>query len=110
MHSDVNPVRFGLVLRSRRADVHSVQRNLLIDEEDTVRVGDFGIKGVITDPTVVEPGTATTSSEPGVVRYMAPELINPSQFNLMKGNPTKESDVYSLAITTYEVRSPRPVG
>ena len=50
---------------------------------------------------------ATTTPKPGVVRYMAPELFNPSQFGLSNINPSKESDVYSLAMTTHEVRSSR---
>jgi len=36
---------------------------------------------------------------------MAPELLNPSGFSLANSNPSKESDVYSLAMTAYEVRS-----
>ena len=36
---------------------------------------------------------------------MAPELLNPLQFNLADSNPSKESDVYSLAMTAFEVRS-----
>ena len=60
--------------------------------------------GIITDPTVVAPGS-TTTSKPGAVRYMAPEILNPSQFNLPNTNPSKESDVYSFAMTAYEVRS-----
>ena len=53
----------------------------------------------------MEPGS-TTTSKPGVVRYMSPELLNPTQFHLQNSNPTKESDVYSLAMTAYEVGSP----
>jgi serine/threonine protein kinase len=34
---------------------------------------------------------------------MAPELLNPSQFDLANSIPTKESDIYSLAVTAYEV-------
>jgi serine/threonine protein kinase len=36
---------------------------------------------------------------------MAPELLDPPQFNLLNSNPTRESDIYSLAVTAYEVRS-----
>jgi len=36
---------------------------------------------------------------------MAPELLNPPQFSLSNSNPSKESDIYSLAMTAYEVRS-----
>ena len=50
----------------------------------------------------MKPGS-TATSKPGVVRYMAPELLNPSQFGLKNGNPSKESDVYSLAMTALEV-------
>ena len=45
------------------------------------------------------------TSSPGVVRYMAPELLNPKQFGLTHSNPSKESDVYSFAMTAYEVFS-----
>jgi len=48
-------------------------------------------------------GSTKTSSKPGVVRYMAPEQIDPLGFGLPNGNPTKESDVYSFAMTAYEV-------
>ena len=34
---------------------------------------------------------------------MAPELLNPPQFNLTHSSPSKESDVYSFAMTAYEV-------
>ncbi|KAF9789361.1 kinase-like domain-containing protein [Thelephora terrestris] len=84
VHSDVNP------------------GNILIDDDGSACLGDFGITAVITDPSVVEPGS-TTTSKAGVVRYMAPELLHPSQFNLKNSNPTKESDIYSLAVTSYEV-------
>ena len=58
----------------------------------------------MTDP-IVDPGSSTPF-KPGVVRYMAPELLDPSQFNLLNSDPTRESDIYSLALTTYEVCSP----
>ena len=37
---------------------------------------------------------------------MAPELLNPLQFDLANSNPSKESDIYSFAMTAFEVRSP----
>lgn len=84
--------------------VHSAVNpgNILVDGGGNACLGDVGITGIITDPAVVEPGS-TTTSKPGVVRYMSPELLNPTQFNLQNSNPTKESDVYSLAMTAYEV-------
>ena len=84
--------------------LHSVQGNILIADGGTVRLGDFGVTGVIANPTVMEPDSTTTSKR-GVVRYMAPELLNPPQFSLLNSNPSKESDVYLLAMTAYEVQS-----
>ena len=52
---------------------------------------------------------STTTSRLGVVRYMAPELLDPPQFGLADTNPSKESDVYSFAMTAYEVRSSHTV-
>lgn len=84
------------------ADIPSLQGNILITEGGTACIGDFGITGIITDPAVVEPASTTTSKR-GVVHYMAPELLNPSQFLLTNSNPSKETDVYSLAMSAYEV-------
>ena len=74
----------------------------MITEDGDARLGDFGITAIITDPTVVERDSMTTS-KPGVTRYMAPELLNPQQFGFKHSNPSKESDVYSFAMTAYEV-------
>lgn len=34
---------------------------------------------------------------------MPPELLDPVQYGLEQSNPSKESDVYSLAMTAFEV-------
>jgi len=36
---------------------------------------------------------------------MPPELLDPVQYGLEQSNPSKESDVYSLAMTAFEVLS-----
>ena len=46
-----------------------------------------------------------TTSKPGATRYLAPELLNPQQFGHTESNPSRESDVYSFAMTAYEVFS-----
>ena len=45
----------------------------------------------------------TTSPSIGTVRYMAPELLNPSGFGLKNSNPTKKSDIYAFGVVTYQV-------
>ena len=70
-----------------------------------LRVWDVGITGIITNLSVVEICNEKTFG-PRNCRYMSPEMLNPTEFHLQNSNPTKESDVYSLAMTAYEVGSP----
>jgi serine/threonine protein kinase len=39
---------------------------------------------------------------------MSPELLDPDQFGLKEGGPTKESDCYALGMVIYEVLSGQP--
>ena len=77
----------------------SVQGNILITEEGDACLGDFGI---IPDPSFVERDGITAANQ-GAVRYMAPELLNPPRYGPERSNHSKESDVFSFAMTTYEV-------
>ena len=83
-------------------DPRSVQGNILITEEGNACLGDFGITGIIADPAIIKPGS-TTTSKPGVTRYMAPELLDPGLFGFTHSSPSKESDVYSFAMAAYQV-------
>ena len=74
----------------------------MITEEGIARIGDFGVKTIITDPTVVERNNTSTFKQ-GVTRYMAPELLDPQEFGLTHSKPSKEGDVFSFAMTAYEV-------
>jgi len=74
----------------------------LITEEGDACLGDFGIIRIITDPTIVGREGITTS-KPGVTRYMAPELLHPKSFGFRYSSPSEESDVYSFAMTAYQV-------
>jgi len=76
--------------------------NILINGQGIACIGDFEIAGIITNPTVTAQCSATTC-RPGIVRYMAPEQVNPGRFNLTRSNATKETDVHSFAMTSYEV-------
>jgi serine/threonine protein kinase len=53
---------------------------------------------------------STSTSKPGVIRYMAPELLNPLECSVRGSAPSEEGDIYSLAMTAYEVLSSYLVG
>ena len=72
------------------------QRNILITEDGKACIGDFGIWEII-NASLVAAQTGTTTRQGGATRYMAPEQLTESFTG-------KESDVYSFAITAYEVR------
>lgn len=80
----------------------SIKGNILIDSNFRPRLADYGLVTIISDPNTVDPGS-TTSPSVGTVRYMAPELLNPSGFGLQNSNPTKKSDVYAFGVVTYQV-------
>ena len=80
------------------------QSNILIDRDFHPRLTDYGLVTIISDRDTVNPGS-TTSPSVGTVRYMGPELLNPSGFNLKNSNPTKKSDIYAFGVATYQVSS-----
>jgi serine/threonine protein kinase len=79
----------------------------MITDEGTACIGNFGIAGTITDTDASGDGwNSVPTSKPSVVRYMAPELLDPSTAQVTRRNPLNESDIYSLAMTSYQVCSP----
>jgi len=77
----------------------------MITEGGDARLGNFRAMRIITDPASEELNS-WAGSEPAVVRYVAPELLDLSKTTWVYKNPPKESDIYSLAMTAYEVLSP----
>jgi serine/threonine protein kinase/WD40 repeat protein/tetratricopeptide (TPR) repeat protein len=68
--------------------------NLLLDQQGTIWITDFGL-------AKSEGGDLTQHGEiVGTVRYMAPERFN--------GQSLKQSDLYSLGLTLYEMLTLRP--
>jgi len=51
----------------------------------------------------------SSKSEVGgwTIPFMAPELFVPSKFGLDNCTPTKEADIYAMAMTIYQVRTVR---
>ena len=79
------------------------QANILIDESCHVRLADFGLLTIISDPANLIPLSSYTPR--GTVRWMSPELIAPQRFGLEKSRPTKSSDCYALGMVVYETIS-----
>ena len=69
--------------------------NLLVDQQDTVWVTDFGLAKAIEDDSV-----SGTEDIVGTLQYMAPERLH--------GNADARSDIYSLGLTLYETLALRP--
>ena len=73
------------------------QNNILIAQNGQACIGEFGITGAFR-------GLAFDAYEIGTLRYMAPERFPLKAFaGLTAGGPSKESDVYSLVMTSFSV-------
>jgi serine/threonine protein kinase len=75
---------------------------VLVDVAGQARLTDFGLALVLNATAA-----ATGLGSGGSLRWMAPELLLPEQYQVKpedEGKPTKESDLYALAITVWEVR------
>ena len=74
----------------------STQTNIVIDSTFHARLTDYGLLATTSDSSPVDFGSST-------VRYMAPELLNPSGFNLKNSNPTRKSDIFAFGMVAYQV-------
>lgn len=86
----------------RRGIVHRDMKpeNVLISDEGTVKVADFGIARLIDEPGVG--GTATkTGSTVGTPQYMSPEQVASSRVD-------GRSDLYSAGVMFYELVTGQP--
>jgi tetratricopeptide (TPR) repeat protein/predicted Ser/Thr protein kinase len=71
-------------------------QNVLVDKQDQVRVGDFGLARSMDDSALTASGAVL-----GSPAYMSPEQV--------KGDPTDErSDIYSLGIMLYQLVAGEP--
>ena len=77
-----------------------------MDDSHSACLADFGSSFILPlsepDPTVLP---AVIGGNAFSVRWLAPELVIPEKFGLRARVPSKESDVYSLAMLMYEVHA-----
>jgi serine/threonine protein kinase len=71
--------------------------NILLSDNGTVKITDFGISRALDDGTV----TTSTSMLAGTPAYLAPEIARGDE-------PTRASDVFSLGSTLYHALEGRP--
>ncbi|MDP3684487.1 MAG: serine/threonine-protein kinase, partial [Ignavibacteria bacterium] len=67
--------------------------NIILNKEGIVKIMDFGISKALFDKGITKTGTKI-----GTLLYMSPEQIRAE-------DPTKQSDIYSIGITLYEMLS-----
>ena len=67
--------------------------NIILNREGIVKIMDFGISKALFDKGITKTGTKI-----GTLLYMSPEQIRAE-------DPTKQSDIYSIGITLYEMLS-----
>jgi serine/threonine protein kinase len=77
----------------------SPKPNILIDHNGHACLADFGLLTITSDHQTF----LTSCIEGGTTQWMSPELLDPDQFGLREGRPTKESDCYALGMVIYEV-------
>ena len=98
-HGDLKPVR-SLTLFAN-GNPHFMQANVLIDDDGRAYLADFGLTRLAGD---LSSSTTTSTTEGGFsVRWCPPELLDPERFRSTNSGPTKKSDIYSMAMTIYQV-------
>ncbi|KAH8829901.1 kinase-like domain-containing protein [Flagelloscypha sp. PMI_526] len=82
--------------------------NVLVDDDNHCRLADFGITSLICTNSVTTDFATITRSTQGSLRWMAPEVVDPSSYL----DPTRvraaARDVYAFACTSLEVMTGKP--
>ena len=81
-----------------------MQGNILVSGEGRARLADVGLTRVAGDlGSTSVTGQQSTSSGANTLRWCPPEVLDPERFGSKRGGPTKKADMYSMAMTIYEV-------
>ena len=67
---------------------------------------------IVHDPSLGMTSSKAAESEgegegegEGTIPFMSPELLDPPRFKLKKCTPSKEADIYAMAMVIYQVRT-----
>ncbi|KAJ7459289.1 kinase-like domain-containing protein, partial [Mycena latifolia] len=83
--------------------------NVLISDEGSACLTDFGLATSISDvDRETETGFTSSSNRAGSMRWLAPELISPKDFDCEKFIRTTASDVYAYACLCLELHTGSP--
>ncbi|KAG9093570.1 hypothetical protein FRC06_011461 [Ceratobasidium sp. 370] len=72
---------------------------LFVSDDGTTKIGEFGLAALCHPIAAIVPSVNLT----GLSRWLSPELLDLNAEDIVK--PTKESDVWALGCTLYEVRT-----
>ena len=97
-HGAITPVSKIKKWMSLHIDVWYMQGNILITQGGQACLSDFGIVDMFRD-------SLFHHHKPESIRYMAPEHFSQDTPSTIIIGPSKESDIYSLAMTSFEVCS-----
>ena len=62
---------------------------------------------IVHDPALDMGSSTAVAESKRVDPFMAPELLVPSKFGMDKCKPTKEADIYAMAMVIYQVLAAR---
>lgn len=103
VHGDLKGVSYDHLLPYRLLHDDMLQANILVGDDRHALLADFGISRILDDGNPSAILSNPSSSSQGTLRWMAPE-----RFDINTARPTKASDVYSFAITAWQVRISLP--
>ena len=78
-----------------RSQIDEAKSNILIDNDRSARIADFGLTSLLPHPFISISMTAPALG--GTLPWMAPELLDGTS------PPSSESDIYALGMVAYEV-------
>jgi serine/threonine protein kinase len=103
VHGDLKAVRTNSSFRVHGIDIGCLQLNILVKDDGSACLADFGLMSIVLGPETADITTSTDGGTKGTYRWMSPELFYPDDFGLSKFQLTKESDCYAFGMVIYEV-------